>query len=151
MLDLLNVHKINKWDRRYMELAGQVGSWSKQEVKVGCIIVNAENNRIISTGFNDRPKFLDGIHLPHKCGITHAEINAIVGLSAITSFPFQPECKVYVTKPPCHECAQFLYHNINIKQVITVPADSASSWLSSQCRAQEFLESNGVEWVVLND
>lgn len=137
------------WNQRYMDLAAHVGSWSKQEVKVGCIIVNAENNRIISTGFNDRPKFLDGMMLPHKCGITHAEINALVGLKAITNFPFTQECHVYVTKPPCLECAQFLHHNINIKQVITVPADGNSSWLQSQCQAQEFLEANGVEWKVI--
>lgn len=148
MLELLKPHK---WDVRYMQLAATIAEWSKQPVKVGCVIVNAENNRVVSTGFNDRPKFLDGMMLPHKCGITHAEINALVGLKAITTLPFEPECKVYVTKPPCFECAQFLYHNINIKQIITVPADAESSWLQSQCQAQEFLESNGVDWKVYHD
>lgn len=148
MLDLLNV---NKWDGRYMDLARFIASWSKQEVKVGCIIVNAENNRIISTGFNDRPKYLDGLMLPHKCGITHAEVNALVGLAAASTLPFTPECKVYVTKPPCRECAEFLFHNVNLKQIITVAADANSSWLASQCRAQEFLESHGVKWVVYHD
>lgn len=137
------------WDKRYMELAAHVAAWSKQDVKVGCIIVNTENNRIISTGFNDRPKFLDGMMLPHKCGITHAEVNALVGLKDITTFPFNQECKVYVTKPPCLECAQFIYHNIRVMQIITVEADANSSWLQSQCQAQEFLEANGVEWKVI--
>lgn len=148
MLDLLVK---NKWDDRYMALARHVAEWSKQDVKVGCVIVNTENNRIISTGFNDRPKFLDGMMLPNKCGITHAEINALVGLKAITAFPFTEECKVYITKPPCHECAQFIFHNINVKQIITVPANAESSWLQSQCLAQEFLESHGVEWNVYHD
>lgn len=148
MLDLLNK---NKWDSRYMELAKFIAGWSKQDVKVGCVIVNTENNRIISTGFNDRPKFLDGMMLPNKCGITHAEVNALVGLKAITAFPFTEECKVYITKPPCHECAQFIFHNINVKQIITVPANAESSWLQSQCLAQEFLESHGVEWNVYHD
>lgn len=138
------------WDKRYMELAAHVAAWSKQDVKVGCIIVNAENNRIISTGFNDRPKFLDGMMLPHKCGITHAEINALVGLKDITAFPFTQECKVYVTKPPCYECAEFLWHNIRLMQVITVPVDQTSSWTTSQLRAKDFLENRGVEWKVIN-
>lgn len=146
MLDLIDKPD---WDQRYMDLAHHVGSWSKQDVKVGCIIVNTENNRIISTGFNDRPKFLDGMMLPSKCGITHAEVNALVGLKAITEFPFTEECKVYVTKPPCLECAQFLWHNIKLMQIITVPADANSSWLTSQCHAQDFLEANGVEWKVI--
>lgn len=140
-----------KWTKRYMELARHVASWSKQEVQVGCIIVNSENNRIISTGFNDRPSFLDGIFLPHKCGITHAELNALIGLNAIVQFPFVGECDVYVTKPPCRECAEFLYNNIRLKRIITVEADANSSWLQSQCQAQDFLEANGVEWVVTND
>ena len=148
MLDLLTK---DKWTARYMELARHIATWSKQEVKVGCIIVNAENNRIISTGFNDRPKYLDGLMLPHKCGITHAELNALVGLAAATPLPFAEECKVYITKPPCRECAEFLFHNINIKQVVTVPANAESSWLQSQCRAQEFLEAHGVEWKVYHD
>lgn len=148
MLDLLTN---DKWTARYMELARHIATWSKQEVKVGCIIVNAENNRIISTGFNDRPKYLDGLMLPHKCGITHAELNALVGLAAATSLPFTEECKVYITKPPCRECAEFLFHNINIKQVVTVSADENSSWLQSQRQAQEFLESHGVEWKVYHD
>lgn len=146
---MLNLIEKPDWDVRYMALANYIAMWSKQDVKVGCIIVNAENNRIVSTGFNDRPKFLDGMMLPHKCGITHAEVNALVGLKAITSFPFTEECKVYVTKPPCLECAQFLYNNIKLTQIITVPAKQDSSWLQSQCQAQEFLEANNVNWKVL--
>lgn len=137
------------WDKRYMELATHVAAWSKQDVKVGCIIVNAENNRIISTGFNDRPKFLDGMMLPHKCGITHAEVNTLVGLKGITTFPFNQECKVYVTKPPCLECAQFLWHNIKLMQIITTRIDKLSSWMESQVQAQVFLEQQGVDYKVV--
>lgn len=146
-MDLIMFPKTN-WNNRYMELAQHIAGWSKQDVKVGCVIVNAEDNRVISTGFNDRPKFLDGIHLPHKLGICHAEVNALVGLKAILTLPVTVECKVYVTKPPCRECAEFLWHNLNLKEIITVPADANSSWLTSQCHAEEFLEGNNVVWTV---
>lgn len=136
------------WNKRYMDLAHHIGEWSKEEVGVGCIIVNAENNRIISTGFNGRPEFLDGLHLPHKCGITHAEVNALVGLSSVLTMPVEQECKVYVTKPPCRECAEFLHSNINIQELITVPAKLDSSWLQSQCQAQEFFEAHDVTYTV---
>ena len=45
-----------KWDKRFLELAKLVGSWSKDpSTKVGAVIVDC-NNRIISVGYNGFPK-----------------------------------------------------------------------------------------------
>ena len=44
---------INKWDLRFVSLAKEIASWSKDTTKVGCCIVNGKNP--ISMGFNGFP------------------------------------------------------------------------------------------------
>tara|TARA_R110000787_G_scaffold186397_1_gene297914 strand:- start:2897 stop:3064 length:168 start_codon:yes stop_codon:yes gene_type:complete len=42
-----------KWDQRFMELAAFIAQWSKDpSTKVGAVIVDPRNKRIVSTGFN---------------------------------------------------------------------------------------------------
>ncbi len=43
-----------KWDRRYLEMAELVASWSKDpNAQVGAVIVR--DNRVVATGFNGFP------------------------------------------------------------------------------------------------
>jgi dCMP deaminase len=74
---------IEKWDRRYLEIAKLVAGWSKDpSVGVGAVLV--KNNRIIATGYNGFPKQLydDPFKLndrPIKYAYTvHAEMNALL-------------------------------------------------------------------------
>lgn len=94
-----------KWDRRYVGLAREVASWSKDpSTKVGAVLVRP-NNSVASTGFNGFPPGADdspelyadrGYKYQH---IVHAEINALnflgspaTGFTVYTSFPCCPDC-----------------------------------------------------------
>ena len=47
---------MDKWDKRFMEMAGVIASWAscyKQNRKIGCVIV--KNKRIMTTGYNGAP------------------------------------------------------------------------------------------------
>lgn len=102
----------NKWDRRYLGLAKEISSWSKDpSTKVGAVLVNAQN-RIVSTGFNGFParhsddpaKYADRAY--KYAHIIHAERNALsvphrrqIALSTIySSFPCCPTCMTLICK-----------------------------------------------------
>lgn len=97
-----------KWDRRFLELAALVSTWSKDpSTKVGSVIVD-EDRHIISTGFNgfprgvvDRPDRL--AERPTKYGlVVHAEMNAI--LAASRRGANLSGTLLYSTGPACSEC-----------------------------------------------
>jgi len=49
---------INKWHIRFLRLAREVSSWSKDpSTKVGCVIVD-QSRRVVSLGFNGLPSGL---------------------------------------------------------------------------------------------
>ncbi|MCH2185087.1 dCMP deaminase family protein [Myxococcota bacterium] len=101
-----------KWDRRFLELASHISTWSKDpSTKVGCVVVG-EDREIRSTGFNGFPRGIEddeerlgdrSLKYPLIC---HAEENAImhaarIGVSLKGS-------TAYVTWPPCSRCARSL-------------------------------------------
>ena len=47
---------LDKWDNRFYDLAAYIADWSKDpSTKVGAVIVDPKNKRIVSTGFNGFP------------------------------------------------------------------------------------------------
>lgn len=97
-----------KWDRRFIELAAHVATWSKDpSTKVGCVVVNSER-RVLAMGYNGFPSgVLDSAeryaNRPMKYRmVVHSELNAICNASqqgvslkgAVMYLPF----------PPCNEC-----------------------------------------------
>lgn len=101
----------SKWDSRFLRIAHEVQSWSKDPgTKVGCVLV--KNKRIIATGYNGFPANLsDALPLyenrDYKLAITiHAEQNAL--FNAAKNGTNTEGCFAYVTFPPCSQCAAAL-------------------------------------------
>lgn len=109
-----------KWDRRYIRLAREVGTWSKDpSTQVGAVLVRPEDNSVVSTGFNGFPpghpdileRYLDrGYKHSH---VVHAEENALnffgsraEGFTLYTSFPCCPRC---VEKAGRHGVARIVH------------------------------------------
>ena len=73
---------MNKWDKRYLNLARLVASWSKDpSTQVGAVLVR--DNKIVSVGFNGFPHGVADddrlLNRKTKLGmIIHAEMNAIL-------------------------------------------------------------------------
>jgi len=109
---------LGKWDKRYLEMAKMVASWSKDpSAKVGAVIVR--NNRVVSTGFNGFPsEVLDNDErLENKEQklemVVHAEENALIvaGRSAEGATIFVHG------KPVCPRCAGSIIQ-AGIKRVV---------------------------------
>ena len=123
---------MDKWDRRFMEMAELIGSWSscyKEDRHVGAIIV--KNKRVIATGYNGAPQGITSCVDKHECmrqkiGVpsgtrqelcyaVHAEQNAVtqaarmgINISGAT---------LYCTHQPCIICTKIII-NAGIKRVV---------------------------------
>ena len=112
---------MTNWDARFLELARQISSWSKDpSTQVGCVVVGPDRE-IRSTGFNGLPRGIEDsnerlnnreMKYPMIC---HAEENAIMHAARI-GMPLKG-CKVYITWPPCTRCARSLIQ-AGISQII---------------------------------
>lgn len=110
---------LTNWDKRFLDLAELVSSWSKDpSTKVGAVIVD-DQNIIVSVGFNGFPKGIkDNDRLNHRDSkyqiIVHAENNALM-------FAKRPldNCTIY-TYPfmPCPRCAGMIIQS-GIKKVVS--------------------------------
>ena len=123
---------MDKWDKRFMEMAEVVASWSscfQENRHVGAVIV--KEKRILTTGYNGAPSGIEScaekgeclrrkLNIPsgtkhERCYAVHAEQNAIaqaakLGISV-------EGATLYCTHQPCVICAKIII-NSGIKKVI---------------------------------
>lgn len=123
---------MDKWDARFMELAGVISGWAscyKPDRKIGAVIV--KNKRIVTTGYNGAPAGIKtcverGECLRQKLGIesgtraetcyaVHAEQNAIIQAAKLGSSI--DGATLYCTHQPCVLCAKMIV-NAGIKRVV---------------------------------
>lgn len=105
------------WDQVYMEFARHLAERSTcGRLKVGCVIVSSDNNKVLSLGYNGGPEKVSNDCLsdqPGQCGHLHAEINALIKLD----YNDPVRKKVYVTTQPCYMCAVALV-NAKVSEVV---------------------------------
>ena len=148
---------MDKWDARFMELAGVISGWAscyKENRKIGAVIV--KNKRIVTTGYNGAPAGIKtcverGECLRQKLGIpsgtraelcyaVHAEQNAIIQAARLGSSI--DGATLYCTHQPCVLCAKMIV-NSGIKRVVYqegYPDDFARQMLSEGGVALERFE-----------
>lgn len=132
---------VNKWLNRYMGLAEQVSTWSKDpNTKVGAVIVGSKG-QILTQGYNgfprrikDTDKRLEDRDTKLKY-VVHAEMNAI--FNATYSGVSLDGSTLYVYGLPiCSECAKGIIQ-VGIKKVviqmesISIRPQWEESWLVS--------------------
>lgn len=151
VVPLEDAHRIEfergaKWDHRFLRLASEVASWSKDtSTKVGAVIVRPDHT-VASLGFNGFPRGIDDT--PERLSdrdvrlalTVHAEINAILS----SHVPVRG-CTLYATLPCCDRCAAQIIQ-AGISRVISLPASPAQSarWGESFERARFMLSEAGV-------
>lgn len=97
------------WAQRFIQMAQMISSWSKDpRTKVGAVAVGPENE-IVATGFNGLPRGVvdasERMLAPQKYDWTiHAEANLV----AHAARPVLSGKTVYITHPPCAQCAGLL-------------------------------------------
>lgn len=123
---------IDKWDRRFMEMAKLVGTWSscyKSNRKIGTVCVR--DKRVLTTGYNGAPSGIKscverGECMRQKFGIesgknaefcyaVHSEQNAIVQAAKLGIS--LEGATLYCTHQPCSMCTRQII-NAGIKRVV---------------------------------
>lgn len=143
----------DKWDKRFLELAKHVSTWSKDpSTQVGCVIAD-DNKKVVALGYNgfphgiaDTPERLTHRETKYKY-IVHSEPNAFANAGGSTK-----GCTIY-TFPfaPCSECMKLIIIN-GIKRVV-YPAASPelrARWGESLKFAEDMAREAGVELQELN-
>lgn len=121
----MNVDVNSKWDIRFMKIAREISTWSKDPSrKVGAVIVN-NDRRILATGYNGFPKGIadDEERLNDRekkyPRIVHAEMNAL--MNALYSGVSVRDATIYVYGlPVCPECTKSIIQS-GIKRVVISP------------------------------
>lgn len=143
---------MNKWDLRFLGLARETASWSKDpSTKVGAVIVDPDTLRIMGVGFNGFPRGM----CDHKelyndretkySRTIHAEVNAVLNSQRTEG------CTAYVTAPPCCNCALVLIQSGINRVVVSKPtSDLLSRWGEQIKKTQGFFAEVEVEYEEVN-
>lgn len=147
-----------KWTARFINLAAEVGSWSKDpSSQVGAVIIRPDRS-VASVGFNGLPRGVsdDPARLADRdqklLYTVHAELNAILAAReplhgcSIVVYPFQP----------CAQCAAAIIQagitEVICPEISTRPEDMSTAstrWASSFHAARTMFHESGitVRWV----
>ncbi len=123
---------MNKWDKRFMEMAEVIATWSscyQDNRKIGAIIV--KDKRIMTTGYNGAPSGIEScvekgeclrrkLDIPsgtkHElCYAIHAEQNAII--QAARQGICIKDATLYCTHQPCVICSKMIV-NAGITRIV---------------------------------
>ena len=145
-----------KWNCRFMELALHISTWSKDpSTKVGCVVVGPDKE-IRSQGYNGFPRGVDDDKEYRQTRPTkyafyeHSERNAIY--NACSFGASLKGCIMYVTMPPCADCARAIIQS-GIKEVFFMapPIDakkitSPNNWRETVTHSFEMFDEAGVKY-----
>lgn len=138
------------WEKRYLDIAKDVASWSKDpSKKIGAVIVG-NKGQIISQGYNGFPRGIEDYKSRYENRetkykyVVHAESNAIY--NAIHNGASTDGATIYVTGlPVCHECAKAIIQ-VGIRLVVMDTRPDETTWQESGNLSLELLTEAGVEY-----
>lgn len=139
---------MNKWSERYLNLAKEISTWSKDpSKKIGAVAVGSKG-QVLSQGFNGFPRGikdsngrLDNREEKYRY-VVHGEMNCIynachngVSLDGATLYVYG--------LPVCSECAKGVIQ-VGIKKVIMQYEDSVPVWEESYKITESMFREAGV-------
>ena len=109
------------WDRRYLDLAHHISSWSKDPSrKIGAVVVGA-GGQILSIGYNGFPRGIKDDERLHDREtkyplVVHAEMNAIYN-ATLNGISLRDSTLYVWGLPVCSDCARGVIQ-VGIKRVV---------------------------------
>ena len=142
---------LNKWDKRFIKVAKEVASWSKDpSKKIGCIAV--KDRRTIATGFNGFPRGIADISdrlqdrdLKYRY-VVHAKMNCIYNAS-YHGVSLDGSTFYIYGLPVCSECAKGIIQ-VGVKRVVwkSMTKEIPAKWWDSSMITEEMFLEAGVEY-----
>jgi dCMP deaminase len=146
------MNTLDKWDNRYLALAKEVATWSKDpSTQVGAVTVGAKKE-VLSQGFNgfprgikDTPERYNHRETKYKF-VVHAEMNAIY--NATYSGTSLDGATLYTYGLPiCSECAKGIIQ-VGIKKVVIEKSKELDNWNESLRLSKEMFAEAGVKLII---
>lgn len=147
----------DKWDRRFLELAKHIASWSKDpSTQVGAVLVNPENKLVVGLGYNGFARGVedtfDRLHtrdLKYKY-VVHAEVNAILMAGDKANGAHLYVWPSFSIPCICHDCCKTAIQ-AGVKSVIGLSpspeyAERAKRWQESIDIAKSMCDEAGVSY-----
>ena len=145
----MEFQKGTKWDHRYLKIAKEVATWSKDpSTHIGSVIVG-DKGQIVSQGYNGFARGIKDLKERYENRsekykfIIHSEINSL--FNAIHSGASPIGCTMYITGLPiCDKCADAIIQcGIRIVVMDTLPTER---WKESCELALQKLDEAGVKY-----
>jgi dCMP deaminase len=147
-----------KWDIRFLRIAREVASWSKDpSAGVGAVIVNPSTNNIISTGFNGFPRGVNDTterynkrELKYQF-VVHAEENAIIAAGNRANGGVLYVWPSFMLPPICARCCASAIQ-AGIIQIVGIEVDESKleerqlRWKDSILLAREMCNEAGINY-----
>lgn len=140
---------VQKWDKRFLELAKLVASWSKDpSTQTGAVIISPDRT-ILSVGYNGFPKLLDdnpefyANREVKYSRIVHCEMNAVLNAghrldgSTLYTWPLAS----------CDRCAVHMMQ-AGIKTFVfpKLPPELEERWAAPVAKTKAYLDEAGLAW-----
>lgn len=147
---------MSKWDNRFIELAKQISTWSKDpSSQIGAVAVD-DSRRILSVGYNGFPRGLDDS--PEKYfgrdykypRIVHAEMNCIFN-AAHHGISLDGSTLYVYGLPVCNDCAKGLIQ-VGVKRIVVKELDTWSEkWKGPWEISQDMFKEAGITINIIKD
>ena len=138
---------LNKWDARWLEIAGVVSTWSKDpSTQIGAIAV--KDKRLVSTGYNGFPRGIQDYddrwnnrEEKYKY-VVHAEMNCIYNANYHNQ-SLKDSTMYIVGLPVCHECAKGIIQ-AGVIRVVAEFKDAPLKWARSTEITEKMFKEAGI-------
>jgi len=140
----------NKWDNRYLNLAREVSTWSKDpSTQVGAVAIG-EKGQVLAQGYNGFPRGVnDSLERYNDKEVkyryvVHAEMNCIYN-ATFTGASLNNATMYVWGLPVCNECAKGLAQ-VGVKRVVSpkTVADVPDKWKISAINTVDLLKEVGI-------
>ena len=141
------------WGDRYIHLAKEISTWSKDpSTQVGAVVIG-NNGEVLSQGYNGFPRGIKDTAARLKDRerkynlVVHAEMNAIynAGLNGVS---LKGSTLYVYGLPVCNECAKGIIQVGIDKVIATRPADYNEKWDDSIKDAKALFKEAEVDYII---
>lgn len=146
-----------KWDHRFLRMAEEYASWSKDpSTKIGCVVIDPQKRRVLSGGYNGFPRGiidtkerLENREIKYKY-VVHAEMNAIYN-ATLNGVSLEGATLYCVGLPTCSACALGIIQ-VGIKRVVVgSPAVISDTWKEHWMITKSMFDEVGIMYTIYNE
>ena len=145
---------MNKWDERYLSLAKEISTWSKDpSTQIGAVVV--KDGQILSVSYNGLPRNIEDSHdrlndreLKYSL-VVHAEQNAIYN-ACLNGVSLKDSTLYVFGLPVCSECAKGVIQ-VGISRVVMDAPNISEKWKTSFEKTKLMFDEANIEFLLFGE